>query len=92
MPDRSSFKAIPHSINRVTAISLGLSLSISFKAKKVRNEMPAAILTTTLSELNRLFGLYHEVADKKTPNSEEAQKAWIEYEAYATRFKDERGM
>jgi hypothetical protein len=54
--------------------------------------MPATTLTTTLSELNRLFGLYHEVADKKTPNSEEAQKAWMEYEAYVRQYNKERGL
>ena len=54
--------------------------------------MPAATLTTTLSELNRLFGLYHEVAEKKTPHSQEAQKAWIEYESYARRYNKERGL
>jgi hypothetical protein len=55
-------------------------------------KMPAATLTTTLSELNRLFGLYHELADQKTPSSEEAQKAWIEYETYARRYNKERGL
>lgn len=54
--------------------------------------MPATTFTTTLSELNRLFGLYHEVADKKTPNSEEAQKAWMEYETYVTQYNKERGL
>ena len=46
--------------------------------------MPTVILTTRLSELNRLYGVYYEVAEKKTANSQEAQKAWIEYETYAT--------
>jgi uncharacterized protein YecT (DUF1311 family) len=54
--------------------------------------MPTVILTTRLSELNRLYGVYYEVAEKKTANSQEAQKAWIEYETYATRYKKERGM
>lgn len=54
--------------------------------------MPAAILTTTLSELNRLFGRYYEVADKKTPDSQEAEKAWSEYETYARRYNEERGL
>jgi hypothetical protein len=49
-------------------------------------------LTTTLSELNRLFGLYHEVADEKTSNSEEAQKAWIEYKPYARGYNKDRGV
>jgi hypothetical protein len=59
---------------------------------KVRNDMPAAILTTTLSELNRLYGLYYEAVDKRPPHPHEAQRAWIEYETYATRYKEERGM
>jgi len=60
---------------------------------KVRNAMPAATLTTTLSELNRLYGVYYEAVDKnKTRHSREAENAWIAYEAYATRYKDERRM
>ena len=54
--------------------------------------MPTVTLTTRLSELNRLYGVYYEVAEKKTANSQEALKAWIEYETYATRYKQERGM
>jgi hypothetical protein len=54
--------------------------------------MQALILTTTPSELNRLFGRYYEVADKDTPHSQEAEKAWIEYETYATRYNKERGL
>jgi hypothetical protein len=40
--------------------------------------MQAPTLTTSLSELNRLFGRYYEMADKKTPHSQEAEKAWNE--------------
>lgn len=54
--------------------------------------MQAPTLTTTLSELNRLFGRYYEVADKKTPHSQEAEKAWIQYETYARRYNAERGL
>ena len=54
--------------------------------------MPTVTLTTRLSELNRLYGVYYEVAEKKTADSQEAQTAWIEYEIYATRYKKERGM
>jgi hypothetical protein len=54
--------------------------------------MPAVTLTTTLSELNRLYGVYFEVVNKKTPNSQEAQRAWTDYEAYAKRYKKERSM
>lgn len=49
-------------------------------------------LNTTLSELNRLFGRYYEVADEKTPHSQEAEKAWSEYEIYAKRYNEERGL
>ena len=58
----------------------------------VKNKMQTVTLTTRLSELNRLYGVYSEVVEKKTANSQEAQKAWIEYETYATRYKQERGM
>ena len=54
--------------------------------------MPAATLTTTLSELNRLYGVYFEAVNKKTPSSQEAQRAWTDYEAYAKRYKKERSM
>lgn len=57
---------------------------------KTGGEMQA--LTLTLSELNRLFGRYYEEADKKTPHSQEAEKAWIEYETYARRYNEERGL
>jgi hypothetical protein len=52
--------------------------------------MPAATLTTTLSELNRLYGVYCDVVNQKIPHSQEAQKAWTDYEGYATRYKKER--
>jgi hypothetical protein len=54
--------------------------------------MNATKLTTTLAELNRLYGVYFEVAEKNKPHSQEAHRAWIEYEAYATRYKEERGL
>ena len=54
--------------------------------------MEKVIVTTTLSELNRLYGLYYEAANTKKPNSQEAQKAWMEYETYARRYKEERGL
>ena len=50
--------------------------------------MQALTLTTTLSELNRLFGR----SDEKTPHSQEAEKAWIEYETYARQYNEERGL
>jgi len=49
-------------------------------------------LNTTLSELNRLFGRYYEAAGEKTPHSQAVEKAWIEYEIYATRYNEERGL
>jgi hypothetical protein len=52
--------------------------------------MPAATLTTTLSELNRLYGVYPEVVNEKRSNPQEAQRAWTDYEAYAKRYKKER--
>lgn len=54
--------------------------------------MPAATLTTKLSELNRFYGVYFDVVNKKTSNSREAQRAWTDYEAYAKRYKKERSM
>jgi hypothetical protein len=54
--------------------------------------MQTVTLTTRLSELNRLYGIYSEVAEKKKATSPEAQTAWTEYETYATRYKQERGM
>ena len=54
--------------------------------------MPAAALTTALSELNRLYGVYFDVVNKKTPTSQDTQKAWTDYEDYAKRYKKERSM
>ena len=55
-------------------------------------DMQAATLTTTLSELNRLFALYYEVIDKKPSHSQQAQKAWIDYVTYVRRYNEERGL
>ena len=54
--------------------------------------MSAVTLTTTLSELNRLFGLYYELIDKKPSHSQEAEKAWIDYVTYVRRYNEERGL
>jgi hypothetical protein len=54
--------------------------------------MQAPTLTTTLGELNRLYGRYHDVADKTTPRSQEAENAWMEYETYVRRYNEERGL
>ena len=72
-----TFQLITTAIPELRSITKGIITSI----------VPiAATITTTLSELNRLFGLYREVAAKNTPNSEEASKAWIAYETYARRY------
>lgn len=63
-----------------------------FHSKQRKYELPAATLTTTLTELNRLYGVYFEVMNKKTPNSQEADRAWTDYEAYVKRYKKERSM
>ena len=54
--------------------------------------MAVPILTTTLSEMNRLYGVYFDVVEKKTPNLQEAERAWTDYETYAKRYKKERSM
>ena len=54
--------------------------------------MHAVTLTTTLSELNRLFGLYYELTEKKSSHSQEAEKAWIDYVTYVRRYNEERGL
>jgi hypothetical protein len=46
-------------------------------------------LTTTLSELNRLYGEYYEATSR---SKDEAEKAWTAYVQYVRRYKDERGM
>ena len=54
--------------------------------------MRAPTLTTTLSELNRLFGRYYELIDNKTSHAQEAEKAWIDYVTYVRRYNEERGL
>ena len=54
--------------------------------------MKAATLTTTLIELNRLYSVYVEALDKRTLRSQEAESAWVGYETYVKRYKEERGM
>ncbi len=54
--------------------------------------MQPATLTTTLSELNRLFGLYYELIDRKPSPSQDAEKAWIDYVTYVRRYNEERGL
>lgn len=49
--------------------------------------MAAATFTTTLGEMNRLYGIYVEAT-----NGEQAQRAWTDYESYALRYTSERGL
>jgi hypothetical protein len=54
--------------------------------------METTRLTTTLSELNRLYGLYFEATEGSTANVQKAMRAWIAYELYARRYNRERGL
>ena len=54
--------------------------------------MQTATLTTTLSELNRLFGRYYELVEKQRSDPQEAEKAWNEYVTYVRRYNAERGL
>ena len=54
--------------------------------------MMAATFTTTLGEMNRLYGIYVEATKVETPNVEQAERAWIGYETYVRRYKSERGL
>jgi hypothetical protein len=49
----------------------------------------AATLTTTLSELNRLYGIYVEA---NNADLAKADISWIDYETYARRYQSERGL
>jgi hypothetical protein len=48
--------------------------------------------TTTLSELNQLYGLYCEATEGSSPDVRSAMRAWIAYELYARRYNRERGL
>jgi hypothetical protein len=55
--------------------------------------MQATNLTTTLSELNRLYGEYCQATDGTAkPDVQKAIRAWIAYEVYARRYNRERGV
>lgn len=54
--------------------------------------MQRVILSTTLSEMNRLYGVYCGVTNEETPNTEQAEKAWVNYETYVRRYQTERGL
>jgi len=45
--------------------------------------------TTTLSELNRLYGEYYDATHH---SKEEAEIAWTVYEQYLKRYMEEREM
>jgi len=45
--------------------------------------------TTTLTELNRLYGVYYDATFRSTP---EAVEAWTAYVQYVKRYKEERGL
>jgi hypothetical protein len=50
----------------------------------------AATLTTTLSELNRLCGIYYDATCVKNPKVTE--DAWNAYVQYVRRYKEERSL
>ena len=47
-------------------------------------------LTTTLSELNRLYGAYYDATCLEDPKF--AEQAWEAYVQYVRRYKEERGL
>jgi hypothetical protein len=49
-------------------------------------------LTTTISELNRLYGLYEEAVSREAPDGIEISKTWFAYLNYCHQFKTERGL
>lgn len=53
--------------------------------------MEKVTLTTTLSELNRLYGVYYE-ATKNPDAAAEATLSWIAYGTYARLYNQERGL
>ena len=54
--------------------------------------MEGTTLTTTLSELNQLYGLYCEATEGSSPDVRSAMRAWLAYELYARRYNRERGL
>ena len=52
--------------------------------------MQATTLSTTLSELNRLYGVYYDATCAKDPKV--AEEAWKAYVQYVRQYKDERGL
>ena len=49
-------------------------------------------VTTTLHELNRLYGEYFHATEGGKPDVHKAVRAWIAYEQYARRYNRERGL
>jgi hypothetical protein len=47
-------------------------------------------LTTTLSEMNRLYGAYYDATSGADPKVTE--QAWKAYVQYVRQYKDERGL
>ena len=47
-------------------------------------------LTTSLSELNRLYEVYYDATSRKDPHI--AEEAWKAYVEYVRRYKNERGL
>ena len=54
--------------------------------------MERVAFTTTLGEMNRLYGVYCEVKNAEYLNAEQAAKAWSDYETYTLRYKSEHGL
>ncbi len=52
--------------------------------------MNATTLTTTLSELNRLYGIYYDATSGRDPRV--AEEAWKAYVQYVRRYKEERRL
>ena len=55
-------------------------------------EMQEANITTTVSELHRLYGEYFEATQGPKPDVQRAMRAWIAYEVYARRYNRERSV
>jgi hypothetical protein len=49
-------------------------------------------LSTTITELNRLYGEYHEESNKLQPNGILVAKAWFAYVEYCKVFNAERNL
>ena len=52
--------------------------------------MAPLTLTTTLSELNRLYGAYYDATSGEDPKV--AEEAWKAYVQYVRRYKEERDV